>query len=289
LENSQMKKTLIAMAAVAVAGVASAQVTITGAIGYGLSDTDITARATGWTDGKVVFSANEDLGGGMSIAATMQIESYGDKAASNGVNAGGQSITFTTANAGKLTMSAAGAARDDLGVANLSYDSSTLLGGTIDSYNVLQYDLPTIIDGLSIGVRMTGTDGTNSVAFASNDKQYRFGYTLGDAVLGFNTKSTSTGTASTASLTYTISGVTVKAVSDTSVQTGETKKNEYSISAPLGGMTVAASTMTAGTKKGTEYGVTYAMSKRTSVTFGIGSFEGGTTKSANRLRIAHTF
>jgi len=282
------------MAAVAVAGVASAQVTITGAIGYGLSDTNIAARSTGWTDGKVVFSANEDLGGGMSIAATMQIESYGDRKGGEGVNAGGQSITFTTANAGKLTMSSSGAARDDLGAApSLPYDSNTLLGGTLDSYNVLQYDLPTIVDGLSIGVRMTGggsDSASQGVAFAGNDKQLRFGYNLAGAALTFNTKSTSTGTASSAGLTYDIAGVTVKAVVDTSVQTGESKKNEYSISMPVGGLTLAASKMTEGTtKSSTEVGATLAMSKRTSVTFGMGSFEGGTTKSANRLRLVHTF
>jgi predicted porin len=286
-----MKKTLVALAAVAVAGVASAQVTITGAIGFGINDTNEVARSMGWTDGKVTFTGTEDLGGGMSITAAMTIESYGDAAASTGVNAGGQSVVLSTADAGSLTFSSSGAASDDLGVASLPFDANSLLGGTTDDYTLVQYDLPKIVDGLTIGVRMVGTD---TVGFASNDKQYRFGYTFGDAVLGFNTKSTSTGTASAASLTYSVSGITLKAVADTSVQTSGTKKTEYSISAPVGALTVAASNMTKGTLKATEVGVTYAMSKRTSLTFGMGTFSGGTTAttdttSSSRLRLAHTF
>jgi len=286
-----MKKTLIAMAAVAVAGVASAQVTITGAIGYGLTDTNKTVRSLGWTDGKVTFTGSEDLGGGMSVSANMTIESYGDAGASVGVNAGGQTMVLSTANAGSLTFGSAGDAQDSLGVANLPFDANSLLGGTTNDGTLVQYDLPSIIDGLTIGVRLSGVD---TVSFSGNDKQYRFGYTFGDAVLGFNTKSTSTGTASSASLTYSVSGITLKAATDTSVQTSGTKKTEYSISAPVGAMTVAASNMSKGTLKATEVGVTYAMSKRTSVTFGMGSFSGGTTSttdttSSNRLRVVHTF
>ncbi|MGA0007835.1 MAG: porin, partial [Burkholderiaceae bacterium] len=56
------------MAAVAVAGVASAQVTITGSVGFGVSDTNATARTANWTDGGITFSASEDLGGGLTAA-----------------------------------------------------------------------------------------------------------------------------------------------------------------------------------------------------------------------------
>ena len=56
------------MAAVAVAGVASAQVTITGAMGFGFSDVSTAGRTAGFTDGNVTFAASEDLGGGMSIS-----------------------------------------------------------------------------------------------------------------------------------------------------------------------------------------------------------------------------
>ena len=49
LENSQMKKTLIAMAAVAVAGVASAQVTITGSMAVGFANKSFANLADGTT------------------------------------------------------------------------------------------------------------------------------------------------------------------------------------------------------------------------------------------------
>ena len=161
------------MAAVAVAGAASAQVTITGAMGFALSDTNKTVRTLSWTDGKVTFTGSEDLGGGMSVSANMTIESYGDAGAGLGVNAGGQTVVLSTANAGSVTFGAAGDAQDSLGGANLPFDANTLLGGTTNDATLVQYDLPSIIDGLTIGVRMSGID---TVSFSGNDKQYRFGY-----------------------------------------------------------------------------------------------------------------
>ena len=275
------------MAAVAVAGVASAQVTITGKLGFGVRDGTLSNKEIVTTDGAVTFSASEDLGGGMSAAVSMTIESYGDGAASTNVNAGGATLDVKTANAGSLSFFSTGAAAHDLAVGSMSYGTNDVLGGTTNDYTALQYNLPTLVDGLSIGVRWAAVD---TVATAGLDKQFRFGYNLAGAALTFNTKSTSTGTASSAGLTYDIAGVMVKAVVDTSVQTGESKKNEYSISMPVGGLTLAASKMTKGTTiSSTEVGATLAMSKRTSVTFGMGSFEGGTTKSANRLRLVHTF
>ena len=58
------------MAAVAVAGAATAQVSVTGALGFGWEGVSpaVGGSTTGIkvTDGNVKFSASEDLGGGMS-------------------------------------------------------------------------------------------------------------------------------------------------------------------------------------------------------------------------------
>ena len=283
-----MKKTLIAMAAVAVAGVASAQVTITGAIGAGISDTSAANRSIGWTDSKFTLAASEDLGGGMSAAVSMTIESYGDGAASTNVNAGGATLDVNTANAGSLSIFSTGAAAHDLAVGSMSYGTNDVLGGTTNDYTAIQYNLPTLVDGLSIGVRWAGAD---TVSPSAVDKQFRFGYNLAGAALTFNTKSTSTGTASTAGLSYDLAGATLKVVTDTSAQVGSNKKTEYSISMPVGAVTVAASNMTKGDLKATEATAKIALSKRTTVQASIGTFSGTgiTTTSANRVKIVHSF
>ena len=69
-----MKKTLIAAAVLAVSGVASAQVSVTGGLGFSYQKN---ANAVGgsanhgmqMTDGNLNFAATEDLGGGMKITA----------------------------------------------------------------------------------------------------------------------------------------------------------------------------------------------------------------------------
>jgi hypothetical protein len=278
-----MKKTLIAMAAVAVAGVASAQVTITGAMGFGFSDQSTAARTAGFTDGNVTFAASEDLGGGMSISGSFTMDGKGSEGSPS---MDGQSLSLTTATAGSLAMGEANAAKDKLGVASLPYSTETLFGGTTAGYTYAQYTLPTIVDGLSVGLRWTGSAG--SMATTAAKPQYRFSMSVAGAAIDFNTKPSSTGTASEVAVAYTVEGITLKAFADTAVASGD-KRQEYSISAPVGAMTLAASMATKGTLKGTEVNATYALSKRTSLSVNFGSFTGGTDTSANRVKLVHKF
>ncbi|MEK9896683.1 MAG: porin, partial [Burkholderiaceae bacterium] len=69
-----MKKTLIALAALGVVGAASAQITITGQVGFGVQNVMGTPAAKfDLTDGDINFSGSEDLGGGLSISASTSI------------------------------------------------------------------------------------------------------------------------------------------------------------------------------------------------------------------------
>ena len=91
-----MKKTMIALAAVAAVGAASAQVTLGGefAWGYGNYNTaGVDSSGGGIDTSQVAFSAKEDLGGGMSIAykATVNLGEY-----DAGAKADDQSLTLTT-------------------------------------------------------------------------------------------------------------------------------------------------------------------------------------------------
>jgi len=123
-----MKKSLIALAVVAISGAASAQVTITGnyTFGYKTSTTAPSTAATGSTvtqqitqaiaggnagnptgdssglgidTSLVTFSAKEDLGGGMSVAAEMNIDGLNR----SGVSGGDSSLKLTTS-VGRLTL-----------------------------------------------------------------------------------------------------------------------------------------------------------------------------------------
>jgi len=79
-----MKKSLIALAVLAAAGVASAQsVSLSGKLGFAYK-TESTAGAASTTangltvtDGNFTLSASEDLGGGLKIAASMDVQSRG--------------------------------------------------------------------------------------------------------------------------------------------------------------------------------------------------------------------
>lgn len=79
-----MKKTLIALAVLAASGAAFAQVTITGKVGFGFgkSASQTLANQNGNSgmqmyDGDVSFTANEDLGGGMRVIASTDIQLRG--------------------------------------------------------------------------------------------------------------------------------------------------------------------------------------------------------------------
>ena len=79
-----MKKTLIALAVLAASGASFAQVTLSGNVGFGFeksaSQTDSNGNSgSGMTtvDGTINFTAKEDLGGGMSIIASTEVQLRG--------------------------------------------------------------------------------------------------------------------------------------------------------------------------------------------------------------------
>jgi hypothetical protein len=279
------------MAAVAVAGVASAQATITGAMGFGVQDSSDQARELSWTDGKVTFAASEDLGGGMSVSGSSTL-AFSD----HGVAAEGDGSSLSIAGGfGTLTYATVGADADNLGVASLPYSTNNVFGGTTDNYAYTQFDLPSLVDGLSVGVRWAGSSGDVDVTDVT--EQYRFTYAAGPATVAFNTK---TG-ASDLKASFDFGIAKVSMFTDTKraeAADATMKRREFSVAVPVSSeLTVSASmasrpSFTAGNPKdkGTEYNATYALSKRTSVSVNYGTFKtGGTDKTANRIKLVHAF
>ena len=108
LEIIYMKKTLIALAVLAVSGTAFAQVTITGKVGFGFgksaSQTSSNANSSSGMqmfDGDVSFTAKEDLGGGMSVIASTDVQLRGrsDEPTATNPAISGLSAPTTTNNA----------------------------------------------------------------------------------------------------------------------------------------------------------------------------------------------
>jgi hypothetical protein len=154
-----MKKTLIAMAAVAVAGVASAQ-TITGEYGFGWVSDKATTKNNGatvaakkksglaQTDGSISISATEDLGGGMTLAGSTTVDLKG-RSSVNAENAtlslsgGFGTLTLGSIEFGNGILGLGGA-----GVAGRGLDNGTALdGGTNADY--LQFRTPALMEGLT--------------------------------------------------------------------------------------------------------------------------------------------
>jgi len=79
-----MKKSLVALAALALVGAASAQsVSVTGKLGFAYTTSEAAgvdpdkANGLGVTDGDFVLTASEDLGGGLKATASMAVQSRG--------------------------------------------------------------------------------------------------------------------------------------------------------------------------------------------------------------------
>jgi hypothetical protein len=292
-----MKKTLIAMAAVAVAGVSSAQVTITGSLGFGLRDSSTQATEWDWTDGGVKFSATEDLGGGMSVSVSNALSFKGQ---SGNPTQDGSSITVNTGATGTVTYASGAADADSLGVGSMLTDAGATISADTDNYTTLDYTLPTIIDGLGVTVRWN-KDNAGSVAVTDVVEQYRLSYTMGPASVYFNTK----GGASPASdlkVVFDAGVAKITGFTQTKVAAGTLKRSEYSISAPVGPVTIAMSSMSysgGSTLAGKEFDIQYPLSKRTTLRASYGSFTTGNTtttgstaaadSSARAIKLVHTF
>jgi predicted porin len=193
-----MKKTLIAMAAVAVAGVASAQVTLTGKLSFGYSTSHSNKEASGSTtdnnmakapaakdvagfgvhDGHFTMSGSEDLGGGLSAAASMEVLSRGRDTAISGRNA---SLTVS-GGFGSVMMGAIEAGNGIMplgqaGAPGIGLDGKVLSGaGNVD---IVKYTLPTVMEGLTLAASVTDAPGNTTGRSAGYSQGYAAAFATG--------------------------------------------------------------------------------------------------------------
>ena len=284
------------MAAVAVAGAASAQVSITGNLGYGWETKSQgngpSTKGLKVTDGNVKFSATEDLGGGMSVATAMDIQSRGRDTTIAGRDA---SITLVTA-AGGFTLGAVEAGNGIIGLGGAGAPTIGLDGnraqsdpaagarnnGVLDSasnVNIAQYSLPV---GNGFGISIARIDDTATGEGANPGNVYGATY----AMAGFNAKLDVTQAKlvnrTRLSASYDLGSAVIGAGYQTRKSTtaglatgaldaGTNKQTIIGVAMPVGALTVGLNYATnknsteSVSNKGTDIGVSYALSKRTAL------------------------
>jgi predicted porin len=289
-----MKKTLIALAAVAVSSAAMAQVTISGTIaaGYANDTTKAGVKTSGYGFDTTSFtmSASEDLGNGLKASGSMAFENAGEDVATNGngatlgLSGGFGSVVFSSVETGDflpvdgLTASSAGTDAD-----RITYTSPKIAGftasvahqdaidegkpaGAVDTaksgfapVNPLEIDADARGTSSVLTIGVNYTNGPISADIVSADFR---GAAKGKDRLGVR-----------GSYDFGVAKVTYGQMKETNTDTTKNvTETGLTIAAPLGPVTAAYSmvtskTGTAAKRKGNSLSVSYALSKRSSIAF----------------------
>ena len=289
------------MAAVAVAGAATAQVSVTGALGFGWEGVSpaVGGSTTGIkvTDGNVKFSASEDLGGGMSVLTAMDIQSRGRDTTIAGRDA---SITLVTGFGG-FTLGAVEAGNGILGLGGagapvIGHDGNTagaedgVLDGGVN-VNIAKYSLPL---GNGIGISVSRTDSAAALRGPNAGNTYGATYSMNAISAAFDYTDAALAKRTRVSGSYDLGVVKLGAGYQTRKFTGATSTNKQTVlgvSAPYGAFTFGLNYSTNKqstaniSNKGTDVGVSYALSKRTNVYAQMQSVTLGTGDASKTTRV----
>ena len=242
------------------------------------------------TDGNVKFSATEDLGGGMSVATAMDIQSRGRVTGIDGrdasitlvTGAGGFTLGAVEAGNGIIGLGGAGAPTIGLDGNAVSNADATQNKGVLDSasnVNIAQYSLPV---GNGFGISIARIDDTATGEGANPGNVYGATY----AMAGFNAKVDVTKAQllnrTRLSASYDLGSAVIGAGYQTrksttaglatgAFESGTNKQTIIGVAMPVGALTVGLNYATnknsteGVSNKGTDIGVSYALSKRTAL------------------------
>lgn len=286
-----MKKTLIALAAVAVSGAAFAQVSLTGAFSVSVGKNAGAANASmTQTDGALTFSASEDLGGGLKFSGSQTFSMTGRSS----IDAENFSASLATPSAGTFSYLNFNAGAALLGSsASLGSSYNDAIGGDV-TLSYFKWSLPTIVDGLGLSWA-SYTVGANTVNVEKflTDKQanaYTASYKTGPLSAAVEWRQN--GNHRTRVLVGYDAGVAKVAYrTEVKVDSGA-KQSNFTLTAPMGAASFGLFYGEKGAVKGTEASVGYALSKRTNVSVNFGNVSGATavTNGASyRVKLAHSF
>ena len=274
------------MAAVAVAGVASAQVSITGAVAFSLQNTVKSGDTVlDMSDGDINFSASEDLGGGMSVKAATSISN--EALRGNGTTANNTTISISGDFGSIAYLNVLSGASKLSAGASLEDDMSDAMGG-YSTVNVLDYTLPAFIPNASVTLEWAADDATN-MAFTGSSPAVIVNWSAGalSSYIEFSTSGTSS---------WDIRPSYDFGVAKISGRSASSGAREFAITMPMGSATVGYQYGKGATSgKAQAIAANVALSKRTSLTYSyaIGTFAAGTSAGADgtnyRVQLKHAF
>ena len=309
-----MKKSLIALAALAVVTAASAQstATISGTYGAGYqsfynttasSSSGATAASTNkgftQTDASVKVNVSEDLGGGLRAAGAVQFAQNPIRGGSlvkedSSLSLSGAFGTVAYANT-RSSNTAIGSQVFASWLPVTSFYSSGNVDSRADVDN-FSYTTPELIKGLTAGYTFTET--TEGVA-ASAGKVNTFSATYSNgpvaaavAYKSYNASAAGSNMANRSEMFVTYdAGIAKVGVGFGSKLTSTgSALTAYGVTVPMGAITLGVNGASRGSLNFYEAGVVYALSKRTSANIMIGNFEGGDNAgNQSRVGIKHTF
>jgi len=321
LEKIEMKKTLVAVAAMAAVTGAMAQATIYGTIDAAYTsqtaktsatNTNKTTSIGGTNNGgsAIGFKASEDLGNGLKASFQQEIglntdenggpgdaQGYENRNSFVGLSGGfgdlkiGRQYNFAFYNV---------ISNDPMGFSGLNTFVAAGAGGVARTSDMIVYTAPTLIPGVGIQVaKAMGEAVTSTAAPAKTGDSTSYALTYSNAGLYVGTTSESVVTTATSktkhtttTATYNFGMVKVGITSTkTALGTAYAKGSMTSISAPIGDATVwyssgdlkqaASATSAQITTKGSQYGVNYSLSKMTYVYVQAGKTSTSATSSTS--------
>jgi predicted porin len=302
-----MKKTLIALAAVAVSSAAMAQVTISGAIAGQQNKVGTDKAVTSIAVSELTFRANEDIGGGLKASAFFTIENMNNR----GTDAGSSPNGPTNADSGISLGGGFGTVAVTNTRSGNMADRANVFGTSISNgfyetvasrspIQLLSYTSPALIPGLNVSLSQANV-GNTAASQAAKITTVGATYSAGPLALGvqqksFNTTATPAGAedGQTEGFVRYNAGVAVIGLGYGSKTTTTGKAvTTYGISVPMGAFTFGVEGAKRDTAKFQNYGVRYALSKRTTVHVGAGTQTGAAAGAAsqktNRIRVSHSF
>jgi len=292
-----------------VVGAASAQVAVSGSIAVGLQNSSSNAQARfHLTDADINFSASEDLGGGLSVAAATSISMENLRAGGGTSPLDANDHQGVTAN--NTSLSIAG------GFGSLTYlnylsgsakmapsyaeDDMTDFLGAYGTYTAFTYKTPALAGDWTVALTWAGADNDatatqyRSVDLEAKGSPYIIAEgSIGGAKIYVDNNMGNAAEGWDLRVTYDLGMATVKA------RTSKDKYTEFGVSMPIGAMTLDVNTGnhvgTSGTDKASGFALTYAMSKQTSLSFGymngkeVNSTSTNLSGSNYRLQLKKTF
>jgi predicted porin len=245
------------------------------------------------TNADIKFAAKEDLGGGLSVAAQTNISNEGGKGTSwgGGSTSANNTVITLAGGFGSMTYMNILSAAAKMGSPSAEVDLTDVLGG-YSLLNIAAYRTPELMPGLTVGVEWVGLQTADLKAGGT---PYLVGYYGAGPVTGYLSNG---GAGKNWDLRVTYDAGMAKI----GARATKEKRTEFAITIPAGAMTYTFNTVadnknSAGIK-GSGVGVSYALSKRTALTFGYVSSakavdSASTTNrpsgSNYRLNLAHSF